>query len=359
MSIKCVTFNQALFSMILFNFGSSVIIGINTKVGQDTWISVLLAMLLAVPGLMVYARIIRLFPEKNLYEIIDELLGKIGGKIVAGLLVWYAVHLCALVLRNFSEFIKIAAMPETPQLPIMAMMILIAAYLARGGMPAIGKWSAFVLFPVSFIVLFTVLLAIPQMEISHFFPVFTHEPAAIAESAFQIFSFPFMEPVLFLFLAGAFQKKDNPYKLYFYTLLTTGFLFLLIFARNLCLLGAPMMEIQYFPSYVAARIISIGDFLARVEGSISINFILAGITKITVCLLAASQGLAGLFGAEDHKIFIMPVSMLVLALCAIVYDNTMEMFLFIDYYPFYALPFQVIIPLAIWILGEIHRKMVQ
>jgi spore germination protein KB len=48
--------------------------------------------------------------------------------------------------------------------------------------------------------------------------------------------------------------------------------------------------------------------------------------------------------------------MLAMGLCAILFKSTMEMFAFAAYYPYYAIPFQILIPLVVWIGGEIHVK---
>ena len=47
-----------------------------------------------------------------------------------------------------------------------------------------------------------------------------------------------------------------------------------IVLRNLTLLGKKMIEVNYFPSFVTARVVEAGDFLSRIEGSISTNFLL-------------------------------------------------------------------------------------
>ena len=356
MNSEKVTFHQMMFSIVLFNFGSSVVMGISGGILQDTWVSLLIGAALATPLFVMYARIFRLFPEKDLFAILQLGFGKIGGKIFTALLTWYAVHLSALVLRNFSEFTQVCAMPETPQLPIMIVMVLVTIYLARSDMRSVGKWSAVILWVVLSVVALTFTASVSQLRIENFMPFFEHTPAQIAKSAFEIFSFPYAESVLFLCVAGSFSKKDNPYKLFLYALGIILVVFLLVFLRNLTLLGPTLMSLNYFPSYVAARIIGVSDFLARIEGSISSNFLFAGITKITVCLLAASKGLASLFELKRYQSIVLPVGMLVLAICAILYQNVMEMFAFIAHYPYYAFLFQVIIPLAVWIRGEFYAK---
>jgi spore germination protein KB len=125
--------------------------------------------------------------------------------------------------------------------------------------------------------------------------------------------------------------------------------------RNIALLG-PLAQIQYFPSYIAARIIDVGDVLTRIEGTISMNFIISGLTKISLCLLVAAKGIAHLLGVSNYRRILIPVSVLALAISVTLYTSAMEMFAFINVYPYYAMPFQVFIPILVWLLAEIKIK---
>jgi spore germination protein KB len=136
-----------------------------------------------------------------------------------------------------------------------------------------------------------------------------------------------------------------------------GFILLTVIVRNLAILGLAMDENANFPSYTAARIIEMGDSLTRMEGVITMNFVLAGITKTTVCLIASTQGMAKLFNIKNYKDLVWPVALLTLMLSAILYTNATEMFTFMNnYYAFYAIPFQIVIPLIVWIAAEIKNK---
>lgn len=347
---------QASCIIVLFIFGSSVIMGVSSEAAQDSWISLLLAPVLAMPAILVYARIMKLFPEKDFFEIAEILLGKFKGKIVIILMTWYAIHLCALVLRNFSEFIQIVTMPETPQLPIMIAMILVVVYMAKSGIETMGKWSVFMLPIVILVVILTILLSINKMDVTNIMPVFEHDFGTILSGSYKLHTFPYAETVLFLCIACSISKKNSPYKLYAYPILIGTVTLLCVILRNNFILGPAMVGAQYFPSYTAVRIIDVGEFFSRVEGSIAMNFILAGIVKITVCLMAASKGIARLFGLQNYREVVLPVSLLAVALCAIVYKNVMEMFDFLDIYQYYAIPFQIIIPMMIWIVGEVKLR---
>ena len=351
-----ITLSQGVFMLILFIFGSSVVVGVSGEAGQDAWISLLMAAVMMVPLLLLYARIMRLFPETDLFDIMEILFGKIIGRVLILLVTWYALHLCALVLRNFTEFLQIVAFPETPQLPMMLALILVTAYLARSGENILGKWSI-IMFPiVTLTVLFTVLIGLVDLDFTHLEPVLTQEFTKIAGGAYQTLTFPLAETVLFLCLAGAVRKEINPYKLYGFAIAISTVILVLVILRNIMILGTPMISASYFPSYTTARILHLGDFLTRIEGTITMNFLLAGIVKITLCLTAASKGIAKIFAIQEYKKMVMPTSMLAVALCAIVYTSTMEMFGFLKYYQIYAIPFQMIIPLAVWITAEIKKK---
>ena len=356
MQKEMISMRQAVCIIVLFLFGSSLIMGVSSKAAQDSWISLLLAPVLAIPMILIYARIMKAFPEKDFFEIAEMLLGKIAGKIVIALMTWYAIHLCALVLRNFSEFIEIAVMPETPQLPITIAMILVVVYMAKSGIETLGKWSIFMLPVTVLVVILTVLLSINKMDFTNIMPIMEHDFGAIVSGSYQLFTFPYAETVLFLCIACAINKNDSPYKLYMYPILIGTVMLLFVILRNNFILGPALVGAEYFPSYTAVRVINIGDFFARVEGSIAMNFILAGIIKLTVCLMAASKGIARLFGIQNYREVLLPVSLLIVALGVIVYKNVMEMFDFLEVYQYYTIPFQIIIPLIIWIMAEIKMR---
>lgn len=357
MQKETISWRQMLCIFLLFIFGSSVIVGVSGEAKQDSWISLLLAIALFLPVGLIYARIIRLHPGKDFFEILEILFGKIIGRLFIALFALYALHLGALVVRNFTEFTQIVALPETPQLALMVIIVFVTAFLAKSGIELLGRWSLIMLPIVLLVVVITVVLALKIMDFRHLLPVMDNNFAKISTGAHQIFSFPFAETVLFLCFASALKKEDSPYKLYTFAALAGGLILLVVVLRNFTVLGSAMAGAKYFPSYTAARVIGFGEFLTRIEGSITMNFVLAGVTKITVCLLAASKGAAHLLGYKDYRQIIVPVALLVLALCAIVYHNAMEMFAFLPTYSFYALPFQLFIPLLVWIVAEIkHRR---
>ncbi|WP_101911084.1 GerAB/ArcD/ProY family transporter [Marasmitruncus massiliensis] len=351
-----ITFQQHIFIILLFVLGSSVLFGVNTAAAQDSWIALILATLFALPMVLIYARILKLFPETDLFGIIDQVFGKIVGKVLVALLTWYALHLCALVLRNFTEYISIVALPETPQVVVMAFLLVITMYLARSKPKTLGQWAVISGITVILLIAFTIILAIKDIDFKNLLPIMPNGPKGVIIGAGQIFTFPFAETVVFLSIGNSIKKEESSYKIYVFAIISSAFIMLLAILRNIVTLGVPMSNNSYFSSFNMARTIHIGDFLSRIEGTISVNLILAGLTKITVSLICAAKGISSLFQIKNFEHMVSPIGLLTMSLCAILYRNTLEMFDFLKYYSIYAIPFQVIIPVIIWITAERYAK---
>lgn len=344
---------QAVCVMVIYLCGSCVVLGGSTAAGRDAWICLVIAQAIAVPVLLVEARLLSLYPGKNLFGILEAAFGRVAGKIATGLMVWYAVHLCAMALRTYSEYAEIVAMPETPELPLLVLMLLVGAYLAKRGIGVMGKWAVGVFFlAFTFLVLIGMML-LNQMDFKNIFPILDNSMGTILSSSYGQFSLPFGESVLMLSVADKLPKKLKPGRFLFTGSVVAMLMLLWMMLRNLLALGAPLLKLETFPSYAAARIVDISDFLARIEGMISTNFLLLGVTRIAVCLLAASRGLSSLFRIEDDRAMVMPASLASLALAAVLAESFLEMLRFETVYPLYAVPFQLLIPLLAWICGEI------
>ncbi|HYE11095.1 MAG TPA: GerAB/ArcD/ProY family transporter, partial [Patescibacteria group bacterium] len=122
--------------------------------------------------------------------------------------------------------------------------------------------------------------------------------------------------------------------------------------------GSDTLGSVYFPSYTAISRVNIGNFLQRLEVAVAIVFILSGFIKISICLLAATKGITKLFGFKDYRALVTPVGLLMVNLAYLVYGSIMEMFEWADdIWPYYAFPFQVLLPLIILIAVEIKSRM--
>ena len=341
--------------MALMIICTSVLTGMGT-VKQDVWLSILFSALLFLPIVLVYSRICALCPQQGLHEILESLFGKAISFLLILIFSIYALTVAALTLRNFVEFTVVIALVDTPRIPLMMAILFVAVFLARQGLSVFGKWSTIVCTIILVNLAFTLLLALDVIEISRVKPMLDHSFSQITANATSIGSIAIGETVVIMVLMGHVGTGKSSYKVYLWGLLVGIVSLAMVALRNLLILGPEMAAAAKFSGYLAARIVHLGTFFERMESIISFNLILMGITKIALCLSTATMGSARLLKIDDYRNLLLPVSLLVLALCSVVFKTAFEMFDFARVYKYVAFPIQVILPVVIWIAAEIKGR---
>ncbi|MDP4093382.1 MAG: endospore germination permease [Bacillota bacterium] len=356
MGKELITDKEAICLLMLFTMGSTLILGVGSDAKNDAWLAVIAGLLMSLPVILIYSRLLSIFPGKDLFEILDMTLGRLLGKLVALIYIWYAFHLGALVLRNFGEFMVTMTMPETPIFVPMLGLGLLCVFAVRLGIEEIGRISAYLL-PVLMIILLIVLgLAIPQFELTNLKPVLGKGLGPVINGGFSAFSFPFAESAILLGAFFCLKTKKSPFKVYTLAILFAGTLIMVLTIRNISLLGQLTSKL-YFPSYVAVSRISVGDFIQRIEVTVSIIFVVGAFAKSSICLLVASRGIQRIFKLKDYRKVVIQLGSLMVLLSYIVYDTTMMMqYWAFKVYRYYAFPMQVIFPVIIWIIAEAKKN---
>ncbi len=355
---KVIISNKQPISMIvLFIIGSTLMVGTGASAKQDAWIVISLGMLMAVPAILVYSRILTLFPGKDLYSILEILFGKMFSKLIAIIYIWYFFHLGILVIRNFAEYIKIVSFPETPLFYICVFVGSLCIWMARSGLEIIARWC-FMTLPIVIIisVLFTI-LGIPQMKLINIQPVLYNGIKSILKPTYGTFSFPFAETIIFMTILPSLKADLKIKKVYLSSLIIGGMVVLFIAVRNTLMLGGEVTSIVTFPTYSAVSLINIGEFLQKIEILVSSVGFLSGIAKISICIYSASVGLSKIFNLKNHEKVCSVLGILMINFSYTIYDSSMEMFEWArSTYPYYAIPFQILLPIIILIISEIKLK---
>lgn len=352
MSTELITERQGLAMMVLFIIGSTLVVGVSDIAKQDEWLAVILAMMLALPVLLLYARLLHLFPGKDIYTIMHQVLGPIAGKAVALLFVWYTFHLGVLVIRNFSEFLSEIALTETPQYFIQLVFVLLAIWAVKGGIEVLGRWTSFIFNILLVVLIGLILMSISKFNFANFTPMLYEGFRPVIDGAFSVFTFPLAETVVFISILSFLKPGASGYKVYNLSLLIGGSILLLNVFRNIALLGIPFLSTQYFPSYIATSLIDFGEFFRRFEVLVAVLLLLCGFVKVSVCLFCTATGIARIFNVDNYRILTVPAALLMLSLAIFIYPNMQEMFEWVKVYKYYAIPFQLLLPLILWVGAE-------
>ncbi len=347
---------QIIHIMIIYILGSALVMGGNTTAKQDSWISILLAMLLMIPICFMYGKLSKLYPGKNIFDMFYESFGKIAGSVFTAIFTIYALHLGAIVTRNFTEFIETVSLPETPQFAVAIVIGVLSLWTVKAGIEILGRGAVLVTPIVGFTVILTLLANINHIDLSYIQPVFAQGLGKIFSGSIYYISFPFAEVVLFLSVMPCVDSKTNPYKIYLTSLAVGGFLLLLAMLRNILVLGMPTLQSLYFPSYTAVGVINIREFITRIEVLVAGNFIISGLAKACICLYVACKGMARLFNVRNYKVFAAPAAFLMIAVSGWLFSSTMEMMAFLEPYKYYAPVLQILVPFAILLIALVKKR---
>lgn len=97
--------------------------------------------------------------------------------------------------------------------------------------------------------------------------------------------------------------------------------------------------------------------IERMETIVIVITIVTTFIKISVCLLATCVGLSKIFNIEDYRVLAIPIGALMCNFTIFAADSVMQLSnLTSEIYPYYSFPFQVVLPIIIWIVAEIKNK---
>lgn len=341
--------------LVLYLFGNSALFGVNGTAGRDSWISLLLAGVCAWLVTMLYARLHKLGGGRDFFETLELLFGRWVGRALTVLIIWYALHLAALLMRTLTEFGKTSSIVNPPYYLILILFTFAGVYLLRGGESVLGRWAFLSFVLVLGISVFTFVASIKNMQPLNLFPVLRRPVGEVLRGGAQYLAFPFLECVVFLPLLAQYGKEYNAARIFRWGIIWATGILLSILLCNLMLLGEPMLKQLYFPTYSAAKLINVGSFFTRVEETVSVFMLLSSITKYTVCLLVAAKGLGFLCGNAPASDLAVPAGVMCFALSMAVTSNMADLRGFVEVYPLYAAFFQLLLPAVIWGMAEYRR----
>lgn len=341
--------------IIGFVFGSSVIIAPGQGAGHDAWIACALGLMEGLLIAWIFTALAKQFKDKTIIEINSLVYGKILGKCISILFIWYLFHLGALVLNDYVRFFKLQIYHATPKAVVLLLLMLVCASTVGRGIEVLARCSL-ILVPFTIVLAFSdTLFLIPHFDLHNLMPILDMPIGKLLLESHGAASFPFAETVAFLMVLSFVDKPEKGPSAVSLGLLIAGFVIILIAARNAAVLGQ-MASIINYPSFIAVQAIDIGDIFTRLEVVVAINLITMGFIKISVLFYGTVLGVAQIFNLRSYRPIILPVGLLMVILALTNVENTIEMLEFASKgYIIYAVPFQIGIPLITLIIAKLRK----
>ncbi|WP_432666946.1 endospore germination permease [Wukongibacter baidiensis] len=357
MKKEVVSNKQGIALIVTFIIGSSSIYVMGLEAKRDVWLAVLLSIFMAFPVILIYARIHYIFPDKNLYDVIEICFGKFIGKGIEVIYVLFLIDTGAAILRNYGNFISTVSLYNTPLIIPMICLGILCIWGAKEGIETLGRWAQlFFILPIALILIIALLLS-SRMDINNIRPVFYNAIKPIFKGAFGSFSFPFAQVLPLTMIFSSFRRKKDYYKVYSLGLLIGGMVLFITSLTNVLVLGVNEITRLNFPTYALATRLGFSRVLNRMEVIPAILFILGGFVKISIYLIAICKGIEKIFKCPDYRFIVFPISLLVINQSYLSFDSIMYYFEWSnEVWIYYVFPFHVIIPIIIWITAEFKKK---
>lgn len=347
---------QLMFLVIAFLFSDYSIVMPSRNVKQDMWLAFIIAAVIGTILITIYLYIYKLNPSKNLIQILKEHFGSIIGSIIGLFYVWYFLHLAALITRTSSEYMVVTNYPETPATFISILYVLVLAYGIRKGIEVIARAAGiFVPILISLVVL-TMFLLISEYDVKNVLPFLEGGIMPVLKASFSTVTFPFGEAVVFLMIFPSINKDKEVFKATYSGIFLVSLVLLAIILRDIFALGSDILNIHVFPPHTSASLIP----SVVLDPIVSVNLLFGGGGATILCMYAAITGIAQIFNLKEYKVLVLPISLFVISLSAWLYDSYPQLVATAaKLHPYYAMPFQIIIPIILLIISMIKNKKTQ
>ncbi|RCX13003.1 spore germination protein KB [Anaerobacterium chartisolvens] len=353
-----VTDKQSISVIVMYITGTSSLVIFALEAKKDLWLGILICYAMTVLMSLMIGRIKRLFPDMDIFQIFEVCFGKIISKLINAVYIISAFYVVVLINTFLIHFIRITALPTTPN-PFLAVFItFICIWMVKEGVELISRFSAMFLLPTLISIILLVVMLIPQMNFGNLLPAFQEGIFDILYGSLSAFIFPLGEIVVF---SAFFQKFSTPKASYKVFLTGSAIGALVVFSisvSNVMVLGINLASDVYYPTYLSASRISVGTYLHGLELILSIVFILGAFVKSAVYFSVCCKAIARSFGLDsDYKFIVTPVGLLLYCSSLFFYKGAP------DYTEWlkkalvpYSIPYIIIIPIITFIVVEFRKK---
>lgn len=315
---------QLMFSIACYIQGSALVLSFLTDtLKQESWIGVVAGYLLGLLILGIYAALIKMFPGQSIVQINIHIFGKVLGKIISLLYIYFFFSLAFLNTRNFGDFINGYIMPNTPAFAIAVMLLFICAWAVRQGVETMTRYStAFVI--ITFMVTFALIILMSKdMKLNNFLPVFSLPIKDYIQGSHTLSIVSFCEIIAFFMFFPYVKEKEKIGSSLYMGMSIGAITIITVIVRNTAVLG-PLFAYLSSPTYEAIRFIDIGNTLTRMEVLYAGILVMLMFFRVSIVFFAAVVGLKQVFRLHSHRSLVPVLAALIVLFSLTVFHAAAE-----------------------------------
>lgn len=305
--------SQLLTLIINFLLGSSIVVGVGMEAKKDAWIVIFAGLFIGILLVMFYFFMLSFLPGKNLFEILEYCVTRPVAIVFTCLYIVYFNYVACRVIRDFGELIATAILPTTPIEFSIVLLVMLIGYILYLGIEVLGRTSE-IFTPYTFIfilLLFIFLFANENIKIENILPVGVGNWRNILKGIIPTITvFPYGELIAFSVILPYVTNRKYSRSISICSVIIASFILMSTVFLIIVTLGEHTSARSNFPLLSAARLVSIGEFIERIDALIVFIMMLGILIKSSVFMFGGLKGLEYIFKIP-FRYFSIPVSCLV------------------------------------------------
>ena len=264
---------------------------------QDSWISILIAIIIGIIPFSLYSYLKNKYPDKNIIQINKEKLGKFGTFLNLILIAaTFIFAICSYWI--IVHFIDSQYLYRTPTTIIIIILILPVIYTITKNFHVFSKVSL-IMFYISLIFIIIILSGlIGNVNVDNIKPILNNNPNNILYGSFCFIGFNIMPLFLLNIIPKNNIKNYSPKKSFIFYLIS-GLSLLNVMFLTISIFGIHLSELYNYPSFHLLKRVSVLDIIDRVESILSLEWFLALFVQIMMSLFFIKEALKEIFQIKE------------------------------------------------------------
>ena len=292
-----------------------------SKVQNAAWMVPLLSAVIFFVGLFLLLKTMDLFQGKNLFSVIQQLLGRYIGFFLCLVIFLISSFGISFDSRTYTNIIRSFYFTTTPNLIIYAVLMVLGAYGAKKGIQNIGSVGYLVVFYVVLSLFFALIISTQDSTLQAIFPIWGPGKLEILkQSSLKITLYA--EFFLLTMLIPNMTSIKEFRKSTWYAFAFVSFQISIAILIFICMFDTSLKGIGY-PFHTSIGFLSLGLYLPNVEILFFVLWILAIFVRFAAFIYLNALMFGHLFKINDHK-FLIPALTTIYLLIGSIPENSIE-----------------------------------
>lgn len=279
------------------------------QVGPDGWVVILAAGMIATLIATMINSIAIKYPGKSMVEFGRELVPSPLANIITIIYMVEFVIIGGVVLKFFGEVISIFLLGKTPYQVINITMLLLAIYMVRSGIEAIGRMFTLAAIVIAIPTLVIVFSVITDINIDNYFPILNSAPISILKTIPKTLNAFSGFQILFFITFFVKEDKKNIRNHNIIAMIAVILIYLTMYMVTLGKYGTDKLQFQLWPVMSLMRSIQIPSaFLENIDALVMSFWSVSVFTSLSVALFGSSFIFSRLLKTDEHKSFVIPLA---------------------------------------------------